>query len=62
MPMKTEIVPLLIVTKLEQFDYAGATALALVMLAASFVMLIVINTLQAWIRRHGGSEQAEARR
>jgi sulfate transport system permease protein len=62
MPMKTEIVPLLIVTKLEQFDYGGATALALVMLAASFVMLIVINTLQAWIRRHGGSEQAEARR
>ncbi len=62
MPMKTEIVPLLIVTKLEQFDYAGATALALVMLAASFVMLIVINTLQAWIRRNGGSEQAEARR
>ena len=62
MPMRTEIVPLLIVTKLEQFDYAGATALALVMLAASFVMLIVINTLQAWIRRNGGSEQAEARR
>jgi sulfate transport system permease protein len=62
MPMKTEIVPLLIVTKLEQFDYAGATALALVMLGASFVMLIVINALQAWIRRHGGSEQAEARR
>ena len=50
MPMKTEIVPLLIVTKLEQFDYAGATALALVMLAASFVMLLVINMLQAWIR------------
>jgi sulfate transport system permease protein len=62
MPMKTEIVPLLIVTKLEQFDYAGATALALVMLAASFVMLAVINGLQAWIRRHGGSEQAEARK
>ena len=62
MPMKTEIVPLLIVTKLEQFDYAGATALALVMLAASFVMLLVINMLQAWIRRHGGSEQVEARR
>jgi len=56
MPMKTEIVPLLIVTKLEQYDYAGATALALVMLAASFVMLLVINGLQAWIRRHGGSE------
>ena len=54
MPMKTEIVPLLIVTKLEQYDYAGATALALVMLAASFVMLLIINGLQAWIRRHGG--------
>jgi sulfate transport system permease protein len=61
MPMKTEIVPLLIVTKLEQYDYSGATALALVMLGASFVMLLVINGLQAWIRRHGGSE-AEARR
>jgi sulfate transport system permease protein len=56
MPMKTEIVPLLIVTKLEQYDYSGATALALVMLAASFVMLLIINGLQAWIRRHGGSE------
>jgi sulfate/thiosulfate transport system permease protein len=56
MPMKTEIVPLLIVTKLEQYDYSGATALALVMLAASFVMLLIINGLQAWIRMHGGSE------
>ena len=54
--MKTEIVPLLIVTKLEQYDYSGATALALVMLAASFVTLLIINALQAWIRRHGGSE------
>ena len=58
MPMKTEIVPLLIVTKLEQFDYPGATALALVMLAASFVMLLIINGLQAWIRRHGGEGEA----
>jgi sulfate transport system permease protein len=58
MPMKTEIVPLLIVTKLEQFDYPGATALALVMLAASFVMLMIINGLQAWIRRHGGEGEA----
>ena len=56
MPMKTEIVPLLIVTKLEQYDYPGATALALVMLAASFVMLLIINGLQAWIRTHAGSE------
>lgn len=51
MPMKTEIVPLLIVTKLEQYDTAGATALALVMLAASFVLLLVINVLQWWARQ-----------
>ncbi len=48
MPMQTEIVPLLIVTKLEQFDYAGAAALAVVMLVVSFVMLLVINLLQRW--------------
>lgn len=46
MPLKTEIVPLLIMTKLEQFDYTGATAIASVMLVASFVMLLVINYLQ----------------
>ncbi|MED1950979.1 sulfate ABC transporter permease subunit CysT [Brevibacillus centrosporus] len=46
MPLKTEIVPLLIMTKLEQFDYAGATAIAAVMLIASFVMLLIINYLQ----------------
>jgi sulfate transport system permease protein len=51
MPGKTEIVPLLIVTKLEQFDYAGATAIALVMLLASFVLLFVINALQTSIKR-----------
>ena len=51
MPGKTEIVPLLIVTKLEQFDYAGATAVALVMLVVSFVMLFVINGLQQLVRR-----------
>ena len=51
MPMKTEIVPLLIITKLEQFDYAGATAIALVMLLASFVLLFVINALQGRIKR-----------
>ena len=51
MPMKTEIVPLLIVTKLEQFDYAGATAIALVMLLASFALLFVINALQTRIKR-----------
>lgn len=55
MPMRTEIVPLLIVTKLEQFDYPGATAIALVMLLASFSLLLVINALQAWARRATGS-------
>ncbi len=51
MPMRTEIVPLLIVTKLEQYDYAGATALASVMLGASFLILLAINLLQRWVRR-----------
>jgi sulfate transport system permease protein len=51
MPMKTEIVPLLIITKLEQYDYAGATAVALVMLVISFLLLLVINGLQGWKRR-----------
>ena len=52
MPMKTEIAPLLIVTKLEQYDYAGATAVALVMLALSFTVLLSINLLQWWAARH----------
>lgn len=52
MPMKTEIVPLLIITKLEQFDYTGATAIAVVMLIASFLLLLVINLLQKWSRRY----------
>jgi sulfate/thiosulfate transport system permease protein len=51
MPMKTEIVPLLIITKLEQYDYAGATAVALVMLVASFTLLLTINLLQWAARR-----------
>jgi sulfate transport system permease protein len=51
MPMKTEIAPLLIVTKLEQYDYAGATAIASVMLVVSFTLLFVINLLQRWTRR-----------
>ena len=51
MPMRTEIAPLLIVIKLEQYDYAGATALAVVMLAASFVLLLLINLLQRWATR-----------
>lgn len=48
LPGKTEITPLLIMTKLEQYDYAGATALGVLMLAISFVMLFVINVLQKW--------------
>jgi sulfate/thiosulfate transport system permease protein len=51
MPGKTEIAPLLIITKLEQFDYAGATAIALLMLLASFVALFAINMLQACVGR-----------
>ncbi|MCU0242724.1 MAG: sulfate ABC transporter permease subunit CysT, partial [Vicinamibacteria bacterium] len=53
MPMRTEITPLLIMTKLEQYDYAGATAIAVVMLSASFVLLLVLNLLQAWSGRRG---------
>jgi len=48
MPMRTEITPLLIITKLEQYDYAGATAIAVVMLVASFALLLFINLLQKW--------------
>jgi sulfate/thiosulfate transport system permease protein len=55
MPMKTEIVPLLIITKLEQFDYAGATAVAVVMLVASFGLLLSINLLQWAARRRAGA-------
>lgn len=51
MPMISEITPLLIITKLEQYDYAGATAIAVVMLVISFVLLLVINVLQWWNRR-----------
>ena len=54
MPAVSEIVPLLIIIKLEQFDYAGATVLAVMMLLASFVLLLTINLLQHWTRsRHG---------
>jgi sulfate transport system permease protein len=56
MPMKSEIAPLLIITKLEQYDYAAATAIAVVMLVASFVLLFAINLLQWWARRRGGQE------
>jgi sulfate transport system permease protein len=51
-PLKTQIVPVLIYTKLEQFDYPGATALAVVMLAVSFFLLLAINLLQWWNTRH----------
>jgi sulfate/thiosulfate transport system permease protein len=54
MPMVSEITPLLIITKLEQYDYQGATAIAVVMLMMSFVMLLAINALQAWTRKRQG--------
>ena len=55
MPMVSEITPLIIIGKLEQYDYAGATAVAVVMLVISFILLLVINALQAWQRRHAGA-------
>jgi sulfate transport system permease protein len=55
MPMVSEITPLIIISKLEQYDYAGATAVALVMLMAAFVMLLLINGLQAWQRSRSGA-------
>ena len=51
MPYKSEIAPLLIVIELEQYDYAGAATVAMVMLGVSFLMLFVINAIQAWARR-----------
>jgi sulfate transport system permease protein len=54
MPMVSEITPLLIITKLEQYDYAGATAIAVVMLVAAFCLLLGINALQAWTRARQG--------
>jgi sulfate transport system permease protein len=51
MPMQTEITPLLIASKLDQFDYAGATAIAVVMLVISFILLLIINLLQWWSSR-----------
>ena len=55
MPMVSEITPLIIIGKLEQYDYTGATAVAVVMLVISFLLLLVINGLQAWQRRHTGA-------
>jgi sulfate transport system permease protein len=54
MPMVSEITPLFIITKLEQYDYTGATAIAVVMLVASFLLLLAINLLQAWARKRAG--------
>ncbi|MEN9904551.1 MAG: hypothetical protein RLZZ555_1116, partial [Pseudomonadota bacterium] len=54
-PMVSEITPLIIIGKLEQYDYAGATAVASVMLGISFVLLLVINALQGWQRRRSGA-------
>lgn len=54
MPLVSEITPLIIITKLEQYDYAGATAVASMMLTVSFVLLLIINVLQAWARKRGG--------
>jgi len=60
MPMRTEITPLLIITKLDQYDYAGATAIAVVMLVVSFVLLLAINLLQKWSSKaHRGESAAE---
>lgn len=57
MPMVSEITPLIIITKLEQYDYAGATAVAVVMLTASFVLLLLINYLQWWSRKRRALEK-----
>lgn len=54
MPYVSEIVPLLIITKLEQYDYAGATAIGLTMLVISFLLLLLVNALQWWVRRRSG--------
>jgi len=58
MPMVSEITPLLIISKLEQFDYAGAAAIATVMLVLSFVLLLIINLLQGWQARRGLGRQS----
>ena len=55
MPMISEITPLIIIGKLEQYDYAGATAVAVVMLVISFILLLVINGLQTWQRKSTGA-------
>ncbi len=62
LPMKTEIAPLLIVTKLEQFDEAGATAIAVVLLLASFALVFAANALQRWTRARAGASAMAASR
>ena len=57
MPLVSEIAPLVIISKLEQYDYSGATAIAVVMLLASFAMLLAINLLQGWMRRRNAQER-----
>ena len=56
LPMVSEIAPLMIITKLEQYDYSGATSIAVVMLILSFILLLVVNTLQAWTAKRTGRE------
>lgn len=57
MPMVSEITPLMIITKLEQYDMAGATAIAVVMLLVSFTLLLIINGLQAWTAKRTGRDR-----
>jgi sulfate transport system permease protein len=57
MPMKTEITALLIVTKLEEYDYSGAAAIAVAMLALSFTVMLVVNLLQWWVQQREGKRQ-----
>jgi sulfate transport system permease protein len=54
LPYVSEIVPFLIITKLEQYQYAAATAIALTMLVISFLLLLLINLLQLWVRKRSG--------
>jgi len=56
-PMVSEITPLMIITKLEQYDYTGATAIATVMLLVSFLLLLVINGLQVWAGKRTGRDR-----
>jgi len=56
LPMVSEIAPLMIITKLEQYDYSGATSIAVVMLFFSFILLLLVNTLQAWAAKRTGRE------